>query len=352
MSAAPKRHRPGRRAAAVLLALIAIVLAAPLYAPMLAAHALRSALANTGLTLRRVEIKTLNWTRAHIRHLELGSAQSGLDLVVSDITAAYSPIELVRFRVRRVTIAGLRARLDEAFFNAPSRFDPAMLRMVLIRELNVTDSELLLTRRNRELRIPFTLSVEMAAPAGPNDGGLSGTLRISDVQLAEAAAFAGGPVTQGSGVLDGEIPFRYADDRVTVANAYLETTPGSDGRIAVRDGGFLTRFVSPEDAQYIYVSIAEEALKDFRYDALRADFSMVDDNINAALRIKGAPAGRLPFRFDARKREFVPCPPEKSNANFSNGVDLTVRLNDLALEDLLFSRQTLDMLLRKGAGNQ
>lgn len=352
MSAAPKRYRPGRRAAAVLLALIAIVLAAPLYAPTLAAHALRSALANTGLTLRRVEIETLNWTRAHIKRLELGSAESGLDLVVSDITAAYSPIELVRFRVTRVTIAGLRARLDEAFFNAPSRFDPAVLQVVLLRRLNVADSELVLTRRNRELRIPFTLSVEMFAPAGSNGGYLSGTLQISDVELAEAAAFAGGLVAHGSGVLDGAIPFRYAGNRVTVTNAYLETDPAHDGRIAVSDGGFLTRFVSPGDPQYIYVSIAEEALKDFRYDALRADFSMVDDNINAALRIKGAPAGRLPFRFDARRREFVRCPPEKSNANFSNGVDLLVRLNDLALEDLLFSRQTLDMLLRKGAGNQ
>jgi len=97
----------------------------------------------------------------------------------------------------------------------------------------------------------------------------------------------------------------------------------------------LTGLVGPSDPQYMYVSIAEEALKDFRYDCVRLDFSLEDNLINAALRFQGAPADRLPFSFSTRRREFIRVTPERSNADFSQGIDLTLKLNGLTLADIV-----------------
>jgi hypothetical protein len=129
-------------------------------------------------------------------------------------------------------------------------------------------------------------------------------------------------------------------------NAYLQSTPGRGGGIRAGRSGYLTRFVPKRDERRPYIEIVEEALKDFRYDWVRLVADLRGGALNLQFLLHGAPGGQLPFSFDMNKGAFVRVKPAKSNADFSKGIDLALRLNDLAVADILYHRDTLELIFQ------
>ncbi len=175
---------------------------------------------------------------------------------------------------------------------------------------------------------------------------IDGTLRCENILLAQMLNLTEWVAAEGPAALSGQLPFHVRGRQIEVENGFLETAPGQICRLRLREEFLLTRGLPPDNPGYLYASIAEEALKDFRCDWARADIRLVADKLSVALAVRGVPNQRLPFGYDVKKQAFFRTTPEKSNANFSNGITLTLRFNADSVEDLLYSAPALDMLLQ------
>lgn len=178
-----------------------------------------------------------------------------------------------------------------------------------------------------------------------HDQAMDSTIRCEGIQLAALLNLTGWVVAEGLAELSGQLPFRIHGGTLEVDNGFLETAAGQSCRIRVLQEELLTRNLPPGHSSYLYASIAEEALEDFRCDWARAEIRLAAGRATVAVSIRGAPNRRLPFGYNVKKQVFFRTPPEKSNADFSQGLTLTLRFNDVSVEELLYTAPVLDMLM-------
>ncbi|MBN2564048.1 MAG: hypothetical protein JXQ75_24300 [Phycisphaerae bacterium] len=300
-----------------------------------------------GFRVDGVEVTGLGLHRADLARLTLRGRESR-SLRVGHVCAVYAPSRLLRGWIDEVHLSGVEINVArsgdqlmiaglEPLFEGGAVSAPGLLP---IATLTVSNSEVRVHTVGPIVHMPFSLEMR----ADPDRTAAEGTIRCANLEIEPLLAVMGWEPLEASGELGGSVDFRIRDG-VVAGQGRLETAAGKAGRIAVNGDRFLTKYLPPADPRFTYVSIAEEALKDFRCDWARLDVSSSNGLLNVELQIRGAPAGRLPFSFDLRRRTFVRTTPEKSNANFGNGVELHLRFIDLSIEDILSSGHAVGILL-------
>ncbi|MBE0665342.1 MAG: YdbH domain-containing protein, partial [Candidatus Aminicenantes bacterium] len=125
------------------------------------------------------------------------------------------------------------------------------------------------------------------------------TLYCDRVNFAQMLnALLGKVVVSGDAEMNGIVPVRMVNGSPVFVDGYLYSTPGSSGNLKVSQ---------PELISGGQV-LVEEAIRDFRYNWIKIKLSSRDDLLDMVVSIDGAPAQKLPLRYDARQKDFVKDP--------------------------------------------
>lgn len=146
--------------------------------------------------------------------------------------------------------------------------------------------------------------------------------RVNFAQMLNA--LLGKAVVSGDAEMNGIVPVRMVDGSPVFLDGYLYSTPGSSGNLKVSQ---------PELISGGQV-LVEEAIRDFRYNWIKVKMSSRDDRLDMVVSIDGAPAQKLPLRYDAKKKDFIKDPAGGRHVQLK-GLLLDIRFLDIDLKDLL-----------------
>jgi hypothetical protein len=145
------------------------------------------------------------------------------------------------------------------------------------------------------------------------------------VDLAEMLnSLAGGGIVSGDALMSGVIPVKLVNGSPVFMDGYLDSTPGGGGRLQV------TRPETFSGGQVL----VEEALRDFHYNWIKVSLSGRNDLLNMVVSIDGAPARKLPLRYDQKGKSFIRDPKGRSHVELK-GLRLDIRFDDIDIKDLL-----------------
>ncbi len=160
---------------------------------------------------------------------------------------------------------------------------------------------------------------------GPGAAAIQLTFRCRDVDLADMLnALAGSKIVSSDARLSGVIPVKVVNGSPVFLDGYLDTASGISGRLQI----------SKPEAISGGQLLVEEAIRDFNYNWIKVRLSSSNDRLNLVVSIDGAPAGKLPLRYDQKKKDFVRDSPGKRHVELK-GLQLDIRFNDIDLRDLL-----------------
>ena len=120
----------------------------------------------------------------------------------------------------------------------------------------------------------------------------------TNLKLASILAQAGIKNVEGDGTVNGRIPVRFSDDKITFAPSFLYSTPGEGGIIRIAGGDFLTQAIPLDSPQFSQLDFAQEALRNFRYNWAKVHLFSDNDTLVMQLNLDGKPASPLPFAHD------------------------------------------------------
>ncbi len=151
------------------------------------------------------------------------------------------------------------------------------------------------------------------------------TLRCRDVDLAEMLnMLAGEEIVSGQARLSGVIPMQLTDGGLQFMDGRLDSTPGRTGQL---------RVAKPEAISGGQV-LVEEAIREFDYNWIKVRLDGRGDRLTMIVSIDGAPARKLPLRYDQKKGDFVRQPAGQPGVELK-GLLLDIRFIDIDLKDLL-----------------
>ncbi len=104
----------------------------------------------------------------------------------------------------------------------------------------------------------------------------------------------------GEGYLNGRIPLKLVDGRISFNNGLLSSPPGEGGTIKIGDLGLLTAGIPRDSAQFAQLDLAGEALKNFRYNSAALQLNSEGDDLLLAIKLDGQPVHPIPFSYDSR----------------------------------------------------
>ena len=146
--------------------------------------------------------------------------------------------------------------------------------------------------------------------------------RVNFAQMLNA--LLGKAVVSGDAEMNGMVPVRMVNGSPVFLDGYLYSTPGSSGNLKISQ---------PELISGGQV-LVEEAIRDFRYNWIKVKMSSRGDRLDMVVSIDGAPAQKLPLRYDAKKKDFIRDPAGGRHVQLK-GLLLDIRFLDIDLKDLL-----------------
>lgn len=159
----------------------------------------------------------------------------------------------------------------------------------------------------------------------PGAADIRATLRCRDVDLTQLInALAGSEVVSGEARVSGVVPLRLVNGSPLFLDGLLESAPGQSGRLSV---------AKPELISGGQV-LVEEAIRDFNYKWIKVRLDSSAGRLNMVVSIDGAPARKLPLRYDQKKKDLVRDPSGKRHVELK-GLQLDIRFDDIDLKDLL-----------------
>ncbi len=151
------------------------------------------------------------------------------------------------------------------------------------------------------------------------------TFRCRNVDLAEVLnALAGSEIVSSDARLSGVIPLKMINGSPVFLDGYLDTAAGGEGWLRVS---------KPEDISGGQV-LVEEAIRDFRFKSIKVRLGSRNDRLNMVVSIDGAPARKLPLRYDQKRKDFIRDPSGRRHVELK-GLLLDIRFDDIDLKDLL-----------------
>ena len=131
------------------------------------------------------------------------------------------------------------------------------------------------------------------------------TLFCDRLNLAMVLEQLGAADAGGEGTVNGRIPVRWVDGRLSFDNGFLYSTPGQPGQIQLKGTGALLAGVPPDSPQHTQLDIATEALKDYTYQWAKLNVQSDKDVLLLKLQLDGKPNRLLPFAYDQQLGRFI-----------------------------------------------
>ena len=146
----------------------------------------------------------------------------------------------------------------------------------------------------------------------------------------------------GDGTVNGRIPIRISDRKISFEDGFLYSTPGAGGHIHMTRTELLTAGIPPDTPQYVQMDIAKEALKDYEYKWVKVNLATEKNNLNIKLQFDGKPGNLLPFVYKKELGRFIRIDAAGKGSRFQ-GISLDVNFN-LPLDDLLQYKDIMEQL--------
>lgn len=153
------------------------------------------------------------------------------------------------------------------------------------------------------------------------------------LNLAMLLEQAGIGVAEGQGTVNGRIPLRLHQGKISFDDAFLYSTPGQGGHIRLEKTDILTTGIPKGTPQYHQLELVQEALKDFEYQWAKVSLSTQDEQLLLKLQFDGKPARPLPFLYQKELGGFARIEASGRGSEFS-GIRLDINFN-LPLDKIL-----------------
>jgi hypothetical protein len=172
------------------------------------------------------------------------------------------------------------------------------------------------------------------------------TLYCNRVNLAMVLTQFGAAQASGMGTVNGRIPLRYRNGRMTFDNGFLFSTPGSGGTIRVMGTEMLTAGIDPDSPQFSQLDLAREALKNYDYEWAKLDLKTQGDDLLLMLKFNGKPSDPLPFVYQKEIGGFARVEPGQKGSVFQ-GIHLDLNFR-LPLDKILQYRGVFNLIQKPG----
>jgi hypothetical protein len=146
--------------------------------------------------------------------------------------------------------------------------------------------------------------------------------RVNFAQMLNA--LVGKTIVSGDAEMSGIVPIRMVKGSPVFQDSYLFSTPGKGGNLKVSQPELIA------NGQVL----VEEAIRDFRYNWIKIKLGSRNDLLDMVVSIDGAPARKLPLRYDVKQKDFVRDPKGGRHVELK-GLLLDIRFLDIDLKDLL-----------------
>jgi hypothetical protein len=172
------------------------------------------------------------------------------------------------------------------------------------------------------------------------------TLFCDRLNLARLLEQFGAANAEGNGTVSGKIPIRYRNQKWSVADGFLFSSPGEGGQIRVQGTEILTAGIPKNSPQYMQLEIAREALKDYDFKWAKLTISTEGEDMLLKLQLDGKPAKTLPFAFRKDVGSFARVEGQAKGSTFQ-GIRLEVNFK-LPLNKILQYKSIIQMMRKKG----
>jgi len=110
----------------------------------------------------------------------------------------------------------------------------------------------------------------------------------------------------GQGTVNGRLPMRFADNKISFQDGFLYSTPGQGGTIQIISTSLdQVGKLTDGSGQSTQIELAREALKDYIYKWVKLNLTTQGELIKARLQMDGKPANPLPFIYDKKLGAFT-----------------------------------------------
>ena len=152
------------------------------------------------------------------------------------------------------------------------------------------------------------------------------TLYCDRLELTQLLQQLGAFQAEGNGTLNGRIPVVYKAGNISFNNGFLFSTPGSGGRVAIENTNRLTAGIPMDTPQFSQLDLAQEALKDFKYEWAKLKLDTLGDTLSVAMELDGKPSKTLPFKYQKEFGGFIRVDAASPGSNFQGSFRFTSSL--------------------------
>jgi hypothetical protein len=162
------------------------------------------------------------------------------------------------------------------------------------------------------------------------------------LDLAKVLQQFGAATVSAEGQLNGRIPLRYQNGKLSFTDGFLFTTPGESGKIRMTDAEILTAGIPPDTPQYVQMELARKALEDYDYKWAKLNLTTEGEDLLLKMQLDGKPAKSLPFVYRKDMGGFAKVEADVQGSTFQ-GIRLDVNFR-LPLNKIMQYKELIQMI--------
>jgi hypothetical protein len=162
------------------------------------------------------------------------------------------------------------------------------------------------------------------------------------LNLAKVLQQFGAASVTAEGELNGRIPIRFQNGKLSFKDGFLFTTPGASGKIRMTDTEILTAGIPPDTPQYVQMELARKALEDYDYSWAKLNLTSAGEDLLLNMQLDGKQAKSLPFVYRKDVGGFAKVEAGVQGSTFQ-GIRLDVNFR-LPLNKIMQYRELIQMI--------
>jgi hypothetical protein len=166
------------------------------------------------------------------------------------------------------------------------------------------------------------------------------------LNLAKVLQQFGAASVAAEGELNGRIPLRYLNGKISFKDGFLFTTPGEPGKIRMTDTEILTAGIPPDTPQYVQMELARKALEDYDYSWAKLNLTSEGEDLLLNMQLDGKPAKSLPFVYRKDMGGFAQVEAGVKGSTFQ-GIRLDINFR-LPLNKIMQYKELIQMIQKSG----
>ncbi len=166
------------------------------------------------------------------------------------------------------------------------------------------------------------------------------------LNLARVLEQFGAASVKAEGELNGRIPLRFQNGKLSFNDGFLFTTPGASGKIRMTDTEILTAGIPPDTPQYVQMELARKALEDYDYKWAKLNLTTEGEDLLLNMQLDGKPAQSLPFVYRKDMGGFAQVEAGVQGSTFQ-GIRLDVNFR-LPLNKIMQYKELIQMIQKSG----